>query len=88
MSNPNWNEIVDNSKNVRRIHNRQKLKNYIPASILNYRKGITREAFYFDEELEELMTAWNSDLLDLTRLKSKHTTNFYWQLYTLMKLMK
>lgn len=88
VSNPNWNEIVDNSKNVRRIHNRQKLKNYIPASILNYRKGITREAFYFDQELEELMTAWNSDLLDLTRLKSKHTTNFYWQLYTLMKLMK
>lgn len=87
VRNPNWNEVVDNSKSVRRIHNRQKLKTYIPAFILDRKKGVELDAFTFSEELKSLKSTWKNDELDVSKLKSKHTMNFYWQLYTLMRLV-
>lgn len=87
VRNPNWNEVVDNSKSVRRIHQRQKLKTYIPAFILDRKKGVELDAFTFSEELKTLKSNWNNDQLNVSKLKSKHTMNFYWQLFTLMKLM-
>lgn len=87
VRNPNWNEVVDNSKSVRRIHNRQKLKTYVPAFILDRKKGVELDAFTFSKELKSLKSNWKNHRLDVSKLKSKHTMNFYWQLYTLMKLV-
>ncbi|MDB0037884.1 hypothetical protein N9F08_00825 [bacterium] len=86
VSNPNWNEVVDNSKSVRRIHNRQKLKSYIPTFVLDYKKGLKLDEFTFSEEFKVLKSTCRKDQIDLSQMKSKHTMNFYWQLYTLMKL--
>lgn len=86
VSNPNWNEVVENSKSVQRIHNRQKLKSRIPTFILDRRKGVEIDDFTFSKELKELKKNWMGSHLDLSELKSRHTMNFYWQLYTLMRL--
>lgn len=87
VHNPNWNQVVENSKSVRRLYSRQKLKSHVPTFILNQRKGFEMDDFVFSEELEGLKSNWTSSQLKLDSMKSKHTMNFYWQLYTLMKLI-
>lgn len=87
VSNPNWKEVVENEQQVKRIHDRQKLKSRIPTFILNRRKGLEMDQFTFSKELKSAMEGWNNDSLDITQLQSKHSMNFYWQLFTLMKLL-
>jgi asparagine synthase (glutamine-hydrolysing) len=88
VSNPNWNEVVEDSKSVRRIHNKQKIKGFIPAFLLEKKKGISMNDFEFSNELQSIVKDWeHNDLLNLSTLKDKNSTNFYWQLFTLTKLM-
>ena len=88
VSNPNWNEVVENSKSVKRIHNRQKLKSFLPTFILDKKKGISVNEFEFSNELQSALSNWkHTETLDLSGLKDKNSTNFYWQLFTLTKLI-
>jgi asparagine synthase (glutamine-hydrolysing) len=88
VSNPNWNEVVEDSKSVRRIHNKQKIKGFIPAFLLEKKKGISMNDFEFSNELQSIVKDWeHNNLLNLSNLKDKNSTNFYWQLFTLTKLM-
>ena len=85
--NPNWKEAVANQKEVKRIHDRQRLKAFLPHKILELRQNIPITDFVFSEELEKLMQRKKHDRLNLKALKPKHSMNFYWQLFTLLKLM-
>lgn len=87
VMNPNWKEEVSNQKQVRRIHDRQKLKAFLPESILEARKNVRIEAFIFHEELRALISTYAGKELKLKALKSKHSMNFYWQLFTVLNLM-
>ena len=88
VSNPNWKEVVEDSKSVRRIHNKQKIKGLIPAFLLEKKKGISMNDFEFSNELQSIVKGWeHNELLNLSALKDKNSTNFYWQLFTLTKLM-
>ncbi len=88
VSNPNWKEVVANQKNVKRIHDRQRLKAFLPQRLLELRGNIPLEAFIFSSELQQLMETYKGDLLQLKAVKSKHRMNFYWQLFTLLELTK
>ena len=88
VSNPNWDEVVEDSKSVRRIHNKQKIKGFLPAFLLEKKKGISINDFEFSDEMQRTVKEWkHNDLLNLETLKDKNSTNFYWQLFTLTKLM-
>ncbi|MCR9172698.1 MAG: asparagine synthase-related protein [bacterium] len=87
VMNPNWKEEVANQKEVRRIHNRQKLKAFLPERVLEARKNKTMQSFVFQEELKQLINTHNG-ILNLKGLSSKHSMNFYWQLFTVLKLME
>ncbi len=86
VMNPNWKEEVANQKRVKRIHDRQKLKAFLPEQILEARKNVKMDAFVFEHELQQLIVT-HKGLLNLKALKKKHSMNFYWQLFTLLKLM-
>ena len=87
VMNPNWKEEVANQKEVKRIHDRQKMKAFLPEKILEARKNKTMDSFVFKLELKELIEG-HQGLLDLKALKSRHSINFYWQLFTILKLME
>lgn len=88
VSNPNWKEVVDNSDSVKRIHNRQKIKSLLPTFILDKKKGIAINDFEFAKELQETLQNWkHSETLNLSDLKNQNSTNFYWQMFTLTKLV-
>jgi hypothetical protein len=89
VSNPNWKEVVDNSSSVKRIHKRQKLKSMLPTFVLEKKKGIDVDTFEFSDELKTILSGWNhNETLNLKGLKDKNSTNFYWQVFTLTKLIK
>ena len=88
VMNPNWKEEVANQKQVKRIHDRQKIKAFLPERILEARKNIKIEGFHFHQELKELIRSYNGKSLKLNGLKSKQSMNFYWQLFTVLKLMQ
>lgn len=88
VMNPNWKEVVNNQKEVKRIHDRQRLKAFLPQKLLEFRKNVGVKQFAFHGELEELIANYKGDRLNLKALKSSHSMNFYWQIYTLLKLMK
>lgn len=87
VMNPNWKEEVVNQKEVKRIHDRQKLKAILPQQVLDLRKNVPISEFIFADELKVLIGKNPNNLLHLKALKSKHSMNFYWQLYTILKLM-
>lgn len=88
VSNPNWKESVENEKSVKRIHYKQKLKSFLPTFILDKKKGITLNEFEFSEELQTALTNWNhAETLSLSGIKDRNSSNFYWQLFTLTKLI-
>ncbi len=88
VMNPNWKEEVANQKQVKRIHDRQKIKAFLPQNVLEARKNVGIESFIFHKELKELIADFAGKELKLKALKSKHSMNFYWQLFTVLKLMK
>jgi len=87
VMNPNWKEEVANQKQVKRIHDRQKIKAILPERILEARKSQSLDTFIFSEELQQLIKT-HQGKLNLKALKKKHSMNFYWQLFTLLKLME
>ena len=87
VMNPNWKEEVANQKQVKRIHDRQKMKAFLPERILEARKNTGMESFGFEQELQQLIAS-HKEVLNLKALKSKHSINFYWQLFTVLKLME
>ncbi|XOV69017.1 MAG: asparagine synthase-related protein [Fluviicola sp.] len=87
VMNPNWKEEVANQKEVKRIHDRQKLKAFLPERLLEARKNKPLESFVFQHELQQLILSHNG-LLNLKAMKPKQSINFYWQLFTILKLMK
>lgn len=86
--NPNWKEAVVNQKEVKRIHDKQRLKAFLPHKVLEFRKNVSKDHFIFQEELDALMNVKKHKHLHLKGVKSRHSMNFYWQLYTLLKLME
>lgn len=88
VSNPNWDEVVDNAKSVKRIHNKQKLKSFLPTFVLDKKKGVTINEFEFSNELQSILKDWqHSETLNLSGVKDKNSMNFYWQMFTLTKLI-
>ena len=83
----NWEYEDVDQKQVKRIHDRQKIKAYLPERILEARKNIKMEGFVFHHELQQLIVT-HKGLLNLKALKPKQSMNFYWQLFTLLKLME
>jgi len=88
VSNPNWDEVVDNAQSVKRIHKKQKLKSFLPTFVLDKKKGITIEEFEFTDEFQSTIKDWNHpETLNLSGIKDKNSMNFYWQMFTLTKLI-
>ncbi len=87
VSNPNWKEVVANQKEVKRIHDRQRLKAFLPHKIIEFRKNEVLENFTFSDELKSLMKNADRKRINSKAIKGKHSMKFYWQVYTLLKLM-
>jgi len=88
VMNPNWKEEVANQKQVKRIHDRQKLKAFLPQKMLEMKSSVPISAFVFEDELRQLIMRYPGKTLRLKALKSKNSINFYWQLFTVLKLME
>jgi hypothetical protein len=87
VMNPNWKEQVSNRNEVKRIHKRQKLKAYLPLKFLQLKRNVDLSQFEFEDELRQLILHYSGNHLNLKALKPKNSMNFYWQLFTLLKLM-
>ncbi|MDC3253234.1 hypothetical protein OAU25_03175, partial [Crocinitomicaceae bacterium] len=68
-------------------YNRQRLKSRIPSFLLDMKNDISLDQFTFSEELKTLIESDCSEL-DLLKIKKKHSSTFYWQLMTLLILMR
>lgn len=88
VMNPNWKEEVANQRQVKRIHDKQKIKAFLPRQLLEIKGHVPISEFIFEDELRQLIMRYSGDTLRLKGLKSKNSMNFYWQLFTLLKLME
>lgn len=85
--NPNWNQSVENEKTIKKLYDKQRLKSRIPSFLLDMKKRIPLDHFIFNKELKILIEA-DSQEFDLSKIKKKHSNSFYWQLLTLLLLMR
>lgn len=88
VSNPNWKEVVSHRSRVKRIHDRQKMKSFLPQFVLDYKKDIPIDEFPFKNELIKLLEGRNQYRLDVSDLHVKNSMNFYWQLFTLLLVFR
>jgi asparagine synthase (glutamine-hydrolysing) len=85
--NPNWKQGVDNEEQIEKLFNRQRIKSRIPKSILDLKNNIGIDAFYFSDELKTEIQHHQGEL-QLGKMKKKNSDNFYWQLLTILLVLR
>jgi hypothetical protein len=89
ISNPNWRTSLKNQKGIRRVYSRQKLKGYLPLSVANRKKLISKQTFQTEEILgQDFQQFRESEHINVNEIPKKALKSFYWQVFTLFKALE